>query len=143
MRPTPPSRPNPKPTHRRRGLLLGALAAGLSSLLLAACLSPTLPLPPPDVNSIQQSQTPGQWTISGTCLTGAIVTVFNERTGKGAVVEDRDNLGVFSVTLDAEPCDFAWAKQEEADETSGRTTFNIQEKQQDLLVDPNACKAKP
>jgi hypothetical protein len=31
-------------------------------------------------------------------------------------------------------------KQEEGQDTSARTTFTIQEKSQDLLDDPNACK---
>ena len=68
------------------------------------------------------------------------VTVFNERTGEGAVVEDRENTGLFSVVIEAEPCDFAWAKQEDGQDTSGRTNFTVQEKSQDLLDDPNACK---
>jgi hypothetical protein len=34
----------------------------------------------------------------------------------------------------------AWVKQEEGQDTSARTTFTIQEKSQDLLDDPNACK---
>lgn len=128
---------------RRRSALLrvfALLVTGLFALLFSACLSPTLPLPPPDVNSMHQAQTAGSWTISGTCLTGAIVTVFNERTGKGAVVEDRENTGFFSVTIQADPCDVAWAKQEEGQDTSARTTFTVQEKSQDLLEDPSACK---
>ncbi|NUQ74490.1 MAG: hypothetical protein HUU21_13120 [Polyangiaceae bacterium] len=136
---------SPKAFHHpsRRSALLRAFAlfvAGLFALLFSACLSPTLPLPPPDVNSMQQAQASGTWTISGTCLTGAIVTVFNERTGRGAVVEDRDNTGFFSVTIEADPCDLAWAKQEEGQDTSSRNTFVIQKKSQDLVEDPNACK---
>lgn len=138
-----PSRPQALKTHRRRSALLralGLLVTALTALLFSACLSPTLPLPPPDVNSMHPAAAPGYWTVSGSCLTGAIVTVFNERTGKGAVVEDRENTGFFSVAIEADPCDFAWVKQEEGQETSARTTFTIQEKSQDLLDDPNACK---
>ncbi|HLM74656.1 MAG TPA: hypothetical protein VK459_18240 [Polyangiaceae bacterium] len=136
--------PSKAPHHPvRRSVLLRALALlvkGLTALLFSACLSPTLPLPPPDVNSMHQAQTAGYWTVSGTCNTGAIVTVFNERTGKGAVVEDRENTGFFSVVIEADPCDLAWAKQEEGQDASGRTTFTIQEKSMDLFDDPNACK---
>jgi hypothetical protein len=138
-----PSKAQALHKNRRRSVLVRALAllvTGLTALLFSACLSPTLPLPPPDVNSMHQAQTAGHWTVSGTCLTGAIVTVFNERTGKGAVVEDRENTGFFSVVIEAEPCDLAWAKQEEGQDTSARTTFSIQGKSQDLLEDPGACK---
>jgi hypothetical protein len=133
----------PKAPHHPRSVLLKALAllvTGLTALLFSACLSPTLPLPPPDVNSMHPAQSAGYWTVSGTCNTGAIVTVFNERTGRGAVVEDRENIGFFSVVIEANPCDFAWAKQEDGQETSGRTTFAIQEKSTDLFDDPDACK---
>jgi len=75
---------------RRAALRLTALAVSL--LAAAACLSPTLPLPPPeDPDTIQPSaEHSGYWRVSGECYTGAMVTLFNDRTRKGVVVEDTE-----------------------------------------------------
>jgi hypothetical protein len=95
---------------RRRSLLHLAFAAAFT-LVGASCLSPTLPLPPPVTDSILEAEN-GVWTISGTCIEGALVTVFNETQGQGVVVEDRDQTGRFVVKLKATLCDVGWASQQ-------------------------------
>ena len=109
---------------RRRHVLTFALAAA-SALLVASCLSPTLPLPPPDVESIQQTGAT-QWTISGPCLPGAIVSVFNDTRNKGVLVEDTTRLGKFVVILDADECDVGWVSQVVGAETSAQAPFVVE-----------------
>ena len=61
----------------RRLLALALWAAGL-----AACLSPTLPLPPPEEpTSISASAVEGYWDVRGQCTPGAVVLVKNVATG--------------------------------------------------------------
>lgn len=109
---------------RRRHLLTFALAAA-SALLGASCLSPTLPLPPPDVESIQQAGAT-QWTIAGSCLPGAIVSIFNDTQNQGVLVEDTAHTGKFVVTLDADECDVGWVSQVVGAETSGQVPFVVE-----------------
>lgn len=110
---------------RRRFLLGLGLTAIATALSGASCLSPTLPLPPPDVESVVQSKEPGVWIISGSCAPGALVTVLNDETGEGAVFEDRDQQGLWFVELEAEECDAAWVSQERGNEGSARNLFII------------------
>jgi len=117
------------------------LAATLVAAL-AGCLSPTLPMPPPDApDSIAPlSATPGRFTIAGSCIAGALVVVFNERTGEGSVVEDRDADGRYEVEIDAELCDLAWVSQKVGEDESAPTTFVVQDRTPSGPVDPSACK---
>ena len=113
----------------------------LCALSASGCLSPTLPLPPPEVDTIFEPQNAGDgWTISGTCTKGALVTVFNEQTGRGVVVEDRDLDGKFTVLLDATKCDLAWAKQEIGDDASGHEMFPVEAKSSSGPSLPIDCK---
>jgi len=113
---------------RGRPLLALALAAAFT-LVGTSCLSPTLPLPPPEADSIVQT-VDGRWTIAGSCNTGAIVTVFNQTQGQGVVIEDRALTGRFVVKLQANLCDVGWISQlvvgEEPSESAG------------LVVEPRA-----
>jgi hypothetical protein len=109
---------------RRRHLLTFALAAA-SALLGASCLSPTLPLPPPDVESIQQAG-PTLWTIAGSCSPGAVVSIFNETQNQGLLIEDRDLSGKFVVNLKANACDVGWVVQSLGTETSNQTPFVVE-----------------
>jgi hypothetical protein len=111
---------------RRRHLLTFALAAA-SALLGASCLSPTLPLPPPDVESIQETR-PKQWTIAGSCFPGAIVSVFNQTQNQGVLIEDTENSGRFVVTLTANLCDVGWAAQVSGPQASTETSFVVEAK---------------
>jgi len=123
-----------------RRSLLRLFAAVL--VALPGCLSPTLPLPPPEIPDTlaPEATSPGTWTISGPCLEGAIVVVFNERTGMGAVVEDRDRDGRYEVSIEAELCDLAWVSQALGEDESARTTFVVQDRTPSGPTDPSACK---
>lgn len=129
----------------RRSLFAGALRASLLAALAAlvgsACLSPTLPLPPPDAPKSIHPSAAGEdmWAVTGDCDQGAIVTVFNEVTGEGAVVEDRDMTGTYTVLIKASLCDLAWVKQEVGLDSSSRTTFVIEDVTAALPTDPSAC----
>lgn len=115
--------------------------AAVSLLVLAACASPTLPLPPPDAPfGLVADATAGEWTVSGSCIRGALVTVFNEDTGEGEVIEDRDQDGLYEVKLKGQPCDTAWVLQMSSQQTSAPTTFVLAETANGLPVDPAACK---
>lgn len=98
------------------------------ALVASACLSPTIPLPPPEQPDSLHQGTKGVWTISGTCQPGAIVTVFDNTTGQGVVVEDRGRAGRYTVDLEASKCDAAWVTQELNAETSPETPFTIDER---------------
>lgn len=127
-------------TFRRRAasaILLFIAATGLGT----ACLSPTLPLPPPaEPESIQPAEAEGEWVVSGTCVPGALVTIFNEETGRGAVVEDLDFSGRYSLTIEGVRCDQAWLAQETGEEASARTVFTLQETTGSTPDDSSACK---
>jgi hypothetical protein len=114
--------------------------AGVAALLLAAsCLSPTLPLPPPEEPSSISAGANGTWEVRGTCLSGAQVVVVNESTGRGAVYEDRDSLGRWSVTIEGNACDVVLARQALGDEESGSVRFVLRETVDGLPTDPSAC----
>jgi len=125
---------------RRRFLSRLGLIAIVGALAGASCLSPTLPLPPPDVETVSQSSERGQWSVSGTCAPGALVIVFNDETGQGAVYEDRTLSGKWYVHLEAEQCDRAWASQERGTDSSTRTPFTVDEITVDAPNGSGTCK---
>ena len=106
---------------------LSTLAALAVLATTASCLSPTLPLPPPDVpDSVSEGST-DLWQISGTCIPGALVTVFDTVTNRGMVVEDAARIGSYHVSLAGQACDFVWVMQETSDgNISGQTGFVLQ-----------------
>ena len=110
---------------RRRFLLRIGFVAALSALGATSCLSPTLPLPPPDVDVSTEAADGQHWILSGTCTPGALVTVLNEETGLGVVFEDRLENGQWTVELEAQQCDRAWIAQQHGNDASGRTEFVI------------------
>src|SRR5690349_18742163 len=111
---------------RRRHLLTFAFAAA-SALLGASCLSPTLPLPPPDVESVQDAGRT-QWTVAGSCAPGAVVSIFNDTQNKGVLIEDTDLSGKFVVTVTADLCDVGWVSQVLGTETSTEAPFLFEPK---------------
>mgnify|MGYP001553928136 CR=1 FL=1 len=105
----------------RRRLLLPLLGLALA---VSSCLSPTLPLPPPDEPSaINAGATAGTWEVFGSCQAGALVTVFNEKTGHGVVVEDRAQSGSYHVTIEGAQCDLAWVTEQIGGDASAPTSF--------------------
>ncbi len=121
---------------------LGLFCVLWGLLFFGACLSPTLPLPPPEVPDTitGPASASTEWTMSGTCTRGAIVTVFNEQTGQGVVIEDRNQLGRYTVTLKATQCDLAWVKQDIGSDSSVRETFVIEERTPSSPSGPILCK---
>jgi hypothetical protein len=123
--------------------IAGLAGVGMLGMGLAGCVSPTLPLPPPEEpESMQALEGEGDatiWQISGTCLPGAEVTVFNTETNRGVVLLDDDSDGHYTVLLEAARCDFALVSQERDDEESAETGFVIVETQNGTAVDPSAC----
>jgi hypothetical protein len=93
---------------RRRVLFQIALV-----VLGASCLSPTIPLPPPDKpDSITPLSTPGEWSIAGNCIKGALVNVINKRTHEGAVFIDEEETARYSVQIEGAECDSMYVTQE-------------------------------
>ena len=103
------------------------LLSGLFGVcLLAGCLSPTLPLPPPEEpTTISESPTPGVWSVSGTCTQGAMVLIRDERTGVIAGGEDRLHTGHYAIQVQAQECDTATVFEVVEDNVSGGTSFLI------------------
>jgi len=114
-------------------------------LAVASCVSPTLPLPPPEEPESMQAieaedGTFGElWQVSGTCLPGAQVTIFNTVTERGVVVLDGDGDGRYTAILPATLCDLALVSQERDDEASADTGFVVQEVASGTPVDSATC----
>lgn len=119
----------------RRHAVLGLLSAGL----FAACVSPTLPLPPPDDPDFSTEAAPGVWQIRGSCLPGAQITLLNESTGRGVVFLDQSRAGRYNVEIEATECDVIAVSQERDGEGSATAGFVVTEVDRGLVVDPTAC----
>ena len=128
------------PSVSRRSALLTLFST--LCLGVVSCASPTLPLPPPEQpDSVQPSQTdPETWLVHGSCQPGALVTVFDERTGRGVVVEDSERTGRYSVELEAKKCDLGWVSQVVGEDASTRTMFVVQGRTNGTVDDQSACK---
>lgn len=110
-----------------RRTLLSALLA-LPFVLGVGCLSPTLPLPPPaEPEQMEPAATEGIWILHGSCTSGAMVLVRNERTGDIAGVEDRAHEGRYELELAAERCDRATIFEALGDDITEGTSFLIRE----------------
>ncbi len=120
----------------RRLALLAALAALATTA--ASCLSPTLPLPPPQPESVTAAAN-GDWQISGTCLPGAEVIAVDVKTGKGVVVEDLARSGVFVVSIAGSPCDVVSISQQVGETPSAEASVQLQAYENGFPVDVNAC----
>lgn len=97
------------------------------TLATSSCLSPTLPLPPPEQpDDIRIGTTVGTWLVSGRCTAGATVLVINEKTGLGVIVEDRTQSGNYTVILAGAQCDLASVRESFSDGLeAGPTTFPL------------------
>jgi hypothetical protein len=114
------------------GLVLGATAFG-------GCLSPTLPLPPPEEPDTIAQGNDGVWELRGDCLEGAEVIAINESTGRGAVFVDLKRSGRYSLLIEGDACDVAIISQVLSDEPSGEVRVVLHEVSGGLDVDPEAC----
>ena len=109
-----------------RRLLLPVVVGAWLALGGSSCLSPTLPLPPPEVPETIFQSGPGEWTITGNCQPGALVSVMNEKTDRGESVQLRPNETSYSVVLEANECDVATVIVV-LDGESASTSFVVQE----------------
>jgi hypothetical protein len=106
---------------------LSTLAALAVLATTASCLSPTLPLPPPDQPDTISVGSNNIWQISGTCIAGSLVTVFDTVSHSGIVVQDVNQIGSYHVALPGQACDFVWVMQETSDgDVSGQTGFVLE-----------------
>jgi hypothetical protein len=92
----------------------------------ASCLSPTIPLPPPDhPSSVQLGDRTGIWVISGSCYAAknvsATITVINTNTHEGVLIEDFDSDGRYTVEIEGEQCDPVEIRQQLFDDDTGET----------------------
>lgn len=94
---------------RRASLFFAALVVLATT---ASCLSPTLPLPPPEQPDFVSQDSTGLWQIAGNCDRGALVTVFDTATGRGVVVEDVARSGTYHVAIAGKVCDTVWVSQQ-------------------------------
>jgi hypothetical protein len=103
------------------------LALGLLPLA-GACLSPTLPLPPPEEpDSVTLSAETGAWEVRGSNTPGAVVLVKNLSTGVIAGVEDKDADGRYFIRVAGEECDGAEVYEIVGTDTSDTTFFILEE----------------
>lgn len=121
--------------------MLARLAALLAlAVALAGCLSPTLPLPPPEPSFIEASATEGMWLIRGESNEGhAIVLLHNERTGAGVSTVSDAKTRAYAVEIAALPCDaITLLELDEGENEASSTSFLIQPTQNGF--DDNSCR---
>jgi hypothetical protein len=132
-----PPRPRPRPRSTRATL---QRAAGvLLAVVVTGCLSPTLPLPPPGAPDAVRGLDGGRWEILGQCSPGAVVTAMVERTGQGAIVEDREADGRYRVEVEADACDVVLLSQIDGEEGSAQTRVVLQHIESGAAVDTDEC----
>lgn len=69
--------------------------------VLAGCLSPTLPLPPPDSVVVSPPDMNGLVAVEGQVRDEAYVNCLNERTEKGVIVKSSE-FGFFRLEIEAQ-----------------------------------------
>ncbi len=76
-------------------------------------------------------------------MAGATVAVvIDVTTGRGVLVEDRNNLGLYQVSLPGKACDVVTVSQsttESAEDESTPTEFVLEAFANGMATDPNAC----
>ena len=89
------------------------------------CLSPTLPLPPPDRPNIEGPDASGNVTLSGSVLPGANVYADNLVTHVSVGQQVSPQTGYYRLRIAAQIGDDMDLFYQNGTETSGRTTFTI------------------
>lgn len=96
-------------------------------LAFAACLSPTLPLPPPEEpDSVGLSGDPNIWEVRGQCTPGALVLIQNLATGNIVGVEDQDADGRYLIRVEGQTCDPAEVSEIIGSSSSDETFFLLE-----------------
>jgi hypothetical protein len=111
----------------RRGFLAIVLAGAAAT---AGCLSPTLPLPPPEQPEMSAVDGEGYVTIKGgpgSAEVGAIVFAYNERSGDG-VIDTADGYGTYELRIQAVVGDRIAVWQEKGNERSTSLLLPVRSK---------------
>ncbi len=96
-------------------------------VVFAACLSPTLPLPPPEEpDGVGLSGDPDIWEVRGQCTPGALVLIQNLATGLIVGVEDQDADGRYLVRVEGQTCDPAEVRELIGNASSDGTFFLLE-----------------
>jgi hypothetical protein len=103
----------------RRVWLLGVSSA--AGLCLAACLSPTLPLPPPAVPDVEQTGE-GQYRLTGTIPIPGEVIVDDVRSGLGFTKKATHD---YQLDIVAQPGDPMRVHYQSGDDVSDYADFSI------------------
>lgn len=110
-----------------------------AAVFAAACLSPTLPLPPPDAPDTLTNVGADSWEVRGTCIPGAEVSILNENTGRGVVYLDRSQSGRYVLTLVGQECDLVTISQRKDDDAGGETSAILTPIENGIPTNPSAC----
>jgi hypothetical protein len=84
----------------RRRTIAVRVAGLLTTLWVAACVAPTLPLPPPEPAPLSAPDADGMVTVGGQAQPGALVFVLNEDLQEG-VITVADDVGTFETRIAA------------------------------------------
>jgi hypothetical protein len=123
---------------RIRALLVFAGSAALAAWV-PGCLSPTLPLPPPVVESVTEGAS-GYWEITGECFTGADVWVKNVSVpGTPGWTIACSATGLFNLAVAGKACDRVDVVQVMDQEFSPNGFARLQATQNATPVNPSAC----
>jgi hypothetical protein len=117
------ARPKPRGTGVARRLFL--LLAGLAVVFGTGCLSPTLPLPPPNrPDTVEGPDAQGMVRISGTVHSNSLVYAFNAQNSQGVFQRVGGN-GRYNLTIAAQIGDEITLWYESEGETSPAIIFAI------------------
>lgn len=114
-------------TSTRRSFVFALAAA--CGFLAAGCLSPTLPLPPPENPLVSKVDSDGYVTLTGTegsAQSGALVYAFNRATNDGDFQIATQN-GAYKLRVLARIGDQIAIWQEDGQETSTSTYVKVRE----------------
>ncbi len=94
--------------------------------LASACLSPTLPLPPPEQPDAIAEAEQDVWEIRGSNTPGSVVLVKNLSNGLISGVEDKDSDGRYVIRVDGKECDRAEVYEIIGTDTTDTTFFVLE-----------------
>jgi hypothetical protein len=106
----------------------------------SSCLSPTLPLPPPTVDSATAGAN-GLWDISGTCEPAALVVGTNQANGAVSGTTCT-KAGFYSFGISGKLCETVIVLQIQllGDEPSTNTSFVLEPTANGEPLNPNDCQ---
>ncbi len=131
----------PSSSRMTRRDLIGLTGTALVGAAAPGCLSPTLPLPPPDEPESIAFSDDDRWQVRGACQPGATVLVKNTATSSIVGVEDRSRSGRYFIEVEGDPCDRAEVWQLVDGESSTATGFLLEERVNGLPVDGSCSPA--